>query len=76
MNGDQVFSVLSRLFFGAAFVLLALAILERVSGVFGYTLLRGAMTGGRLLEIASILLMFVVALLLRQVRDALKDKSS
>ena len=76
MNGDQMFSMLSRLMFGAALILLALAILERASVLFGYTILRGGFTGGQLLEIASVLVMFVIALLLRQVRDGLKSKDA
>ncbi len=76
MNGDHMFSLVSRFLFGSAFVLLVLAILERLSNAFGFTLLRGMFTGGRLLEITTVLLMFVLALLLRQVRDELKKRNA
>lgn len=72
---ENLSSLASRAIFALAFFVVALAILERVAYVFGYTLLRGAMTGGRLLEIAGILMVFVVALLLRQIRDQLRSQS-
>ena len=36
----------------------------------GFTLLRGMYNPGRLLELAALLLIFVIAVLLRQIRDA------
>ena len=59
-----------RVFFGIAFGLLALAILEFVVRQFGYTILR-VWEPGRLLEYAVVVLVFVMALLLRQIRDRL-----
>ena len=69
MNIDGIVSVVCRVFFAGAFILLALGLLERLSFAFGYTLLRGVFSGGRLLEISAVLLIFVIALLLRQIRD-------
>ena len=62
-------SLVSRVFFGLAFALLVIAIVEKVANVTGYTILRG-FDPGRLLDYATVLLFFVIALLLRQIRDA------
>ena len=72
MNFDKVSSAVCRLFFIVSFLLLAVGIVERLANGFGYTLLGGSYTPGRLLELAGILLIFVVAILLRQIREALK----
>ena len=72
MNLDNLSAMAVRVFFYAAFALLVLAVLEIVSRGFGYTILRGiGREPGRLLEYAVILLMFAVAILLRQIRDRL-----
>ena len=67
MNGPQ--HLFLRLAFFVAFLLLAVAALEYVVNVFGFTILSALYTPGRLLEISSVMLLFVVALLLRQIRD-------
>jgi hypothetical protein len=72
---ENLSSLLSRAVFALAFFVVGVAILERVAFVFGYTILRGAFTGGRLLEIAGILMIFVIAILLRQIRDQLRSQS-
>ncbi len=69
MNVDGIVSIVCRIFFAGAFALLALATFERLSFALGYTLLRGTLTGGRLLEISAVALIFVIALLLRQTRE-------
>jgi hypothetical protein len=76
MNIDQVISVVYRILFAGGFVLLALGALERLSFAFGYTILRGVFSGGRLIEIAAVVLVFVIALLLRQIREELKETSA
>jgi hypothetical protein len=76
MDIDRVISVVCRILFAGGFVLLALAVLERLCFAFGYTILRGVFTGGRLLEIAAIILVFVIALLLRQIREELKGTTT
>ncbi len=75
MGFDKLNSIVNRLFFLGAFMLLGLALLERVVNEFGYTILRGFYTAGRLLEFATILLVFVMAMLLRQVREELKRRN-
>src|SRR5713101_4620270 len=72
MSFDKLLSAFSRLCFLGAFLLLVTAIVERFVNLFGYTILRGTYTGGRILEFAAVLIMFVIALTLREVRDALR----
>ncbi len=72
MNIQQISSLANRGLFVGAFVLLALAVLEWVTNLAGYTLLRGVYSAGRLMEFAAILLIFVITLLLRQMRDEAK----
>jgi len=69
---DKTISLLSRVFFLAAFVLLAVSALEACARQMGYTILRRSFEPGRLLEYAVILLVFVVAMLLRQIRDRVR----
>ena len=71
---EQTHSLVSRVFFLGAFVLLALSVLEGAARMMGYTILRHTFEPGRLLEYAVILLIFVVALLLRQIRDGVKAR--
>ena len=70
---EQTTSLISRVFFLGAVVLLALSILEGAAHVMGYTILRRTFEPGRLLEYAVILLVFVVAMLLRQIRDGVRS---
>jgi len=72
MDLNKLLSAVSRIFFFCAALLLVVAIVERLVNLFGYTILRSAYSGGRVLEFAAVLLIFVVALTLRQVRDQLK----
>ena len=72
MNIQQISSLANRGLFVGAFVLLALAVVEWVTNLAGYTLLRGVYSAGRLMEFAAILLIFVITLLLRQMRDEVK----
>jgi hypothetical protein len=65
-------SVVARGFFFGAVVLLALAGMEWIANVFGLEILKPFYTAGRLLEFAAILLVFVIAILLRQVREELR----
>jgi hypothetical protein len=71
---EKLASAVSRFFFVGAFVLLALAVLERIANVFGYTILK-MYRGGRFLEFAVVLLIFVIAMQLRAMRDELKRRA-
>jgi hypothetical protein len=73
MDIDRLSSIASRTFFAVAFILLGLAIVERAAYVFEYTILRGTFTAGRLLELAVVVMVFVIALLLRQIREHLRS---
>ena len=74
MNIDNIYSLLARLFFIGALALFAVVIAEVVMNVLNYTILPGAYTTPRLLEGIVVLLVFVISILLRQVRDALREK--
>jgi hypothetical protein len=71
MSLEKLESVVSRLFFFGAFLLLLLALAERIVNHFGYTILPmvKAMT---LLQTAVVLLVFVIAMELRAIRETLK----
>lgn len=65
----KAFSLLNRVLFVVAGILFAVAVAERVANAAGYTLTGGAYSPGRLIELAAIMVLFVVALLLREIRD-------
>jgi hypothetical protein len=71
MTSDNLSSLVSRSFVLVSFGLVAVAVLEKICNVAGYTFLKGATAPSQLLEYAVVLLVFVLALLLRQVRDRL-----
>ncbi len=73
MNLDKLFSWLSRIFFIGAFVLLGLAVLERVANWVGYTF-EPLYQSGRLLEFAVAMLIFVIAIQIREMKEELKGK--
>lgn len=74
MDLEKLNSIVYRIFLFGSFLLLAIAVLEFVLNRFGYTVLQaiGGYTAGRLLQLAALLLTFVLALLVRQVREELK----
>ena len=69
---EKFISFISRLFFLASFVLVAVAVFDRALNLFGYTILPGGYTAGRMLEFAAIMLIVVITVLLRQIRETLK----
>jgi hypothetical protein len=72
MDLERWISLASRVLFSSAFALLGLALVERTANAVGYTILRGIFGGGRLLEIAAIFLIFVIAIQLREVKVELR----
>lgn len=74
MGSEFWSSLMSRVLFFAAFLLLAVAILERLVNYFGFTILGASYTPGRMLEFAGIMLLFVIAILIRQTREELRSK--
>jgi hypothetical protein len=74
MSLEKLISLLSRLFFLGAFVLLGLAVMEKIANAVGYTILR-LYEGGRMLEFAAVLLVFVIAIQQREIKEELKSKT-
>jgi len=72
----HISSIINRIAFLGSFILVGLAIFERLARTMGYTLLRGFYTPGRLMEIASVALFFVIALQLREIKLSLSSKGS
>ena len=69
MDVDKLTNAVGRPLFLLALALLALAGAERIANLAGYTITRDSLTAGRLLEISALLATFVIAILLRQIRD-------
>ncbi len=69
MDLDKLIGAVGRPLFILALALLAFAGAERLANVAGYTITRSTFTAGRLLEISALLATFVIAILLRQIRD-------
>ncbi len=61
----------SRLLFFSALILLTLASVELVFNLFNFSIIRG-ISAGRLIEMAAAFVIFVIAVLLRQIRDGQK----
>ena len=69
MNITAITLLLTRVFFYAALAVLGIGIIELLVNFFGYTILRGSYMPGRLIELSAALMVIVIALLLRQIRD-------
>ena len=69
---DKAISLLCRIFFVVALVLLIIAVWDRILMFFGWTLTFLTYHPGRLLELSALLMIFVIALLLRQIREILQ----
>ena len=65
-------SIASRALFAVAIILVGLGVVEWLLRPFEYTVVGGAYTPGRLLEFGVGAVIFVVALLLRQIREELR----
>ena len=72
---EMLTSVICRVLFVGAFLLAGLAVWEKLANFAGYTVLQGSFAPGRLLEFSAIALLFVVALLLREIRDFSKGNT-
>jgi hypothetical protein len=71
---DSHYSLMSRLMFLIAAAMFVIAVWEWVLQWFGYTLTWLPYTPGRLFELAALMAIFVITLLLRQIRDTLRSK--
>jgi hypothetical protein len=66
---DKLSHYSCRGLFGISIALLVLAVLERVLRSMGWTLSFVNYEPGRLIELSALLVVFVIALLLRQIRE-------
>jgi hypothetical protein len=71
---QKLTSALCRLIFVCSFLMAGLAMWEKVSNAMGMTLMRGFATPSRLLDLAALGLLFVIALQLRELKTALEGK--
>ncbi len=71
MDIEFLYRTFSRLLFFAALIMLSLASAELAFNFFGFSFLRG-ISAGRLIEMAAAFIVFVIAVILRQIRDAQK----
>jgi hypothetical protein len=71
----QITSLVTRALFVLAFLLAGIAVWEKLANYFGYTVVGSAVNPSRMLEFAGTALLFVLALLLREIRHAVMAKS-
>ena len=74
MDFDTISKYLARTLFLLAIAAIALAFIEGIAEFFGSTMVGDFYTAGRLLELAATMLVFVIAVLLRQIRNELRAK--
>ncbi len=68
---DQIAAVVSRILFAAAFILGGLALWEKLANMVGRSLaFRGGYSPARLAELATLVLLFVIALELRAIMNS------
>jgi hypothetical protein len=72
---ERLTSIISRVFFITAFLLAGIAIWEKLANLMGLTLIR-AYSAWRLLEFASVVLLFVIVLQLREIKINLRTGRS
>ena len=68
---NKLTSIFSRIFFVVASLLLLIAIIDWILRLFGWTFSWIPYQPGRLLEFAAYIMIFVIVLLLRQIREKL-----
>ena len=71
---DKHYSLISRMLFLVAAAMFVVALCEWVLQWFGYTFTWLPYEPGRLFELTAVMAVFVITLLLRQIRDILKSK--
>ena len=71
---DKLYSLIGRLLFLIAAAMFVVAVCEWLLEWFGYTFTWLPYEPGRLLELAAVMAVFVITLLLRQIRDILRNK--
>ena len=71
---DKILAVIYRIGFVVALAVAALAVAEGFAQLLGQTITQGTYSAGRLFELSGILMIFVIALLLRDIRDDARRK--
>ena len=71
----QLSSLTCRILFIASFIITGVAIWEKLANIMGFTLMRGYYTSWHLLEIAAVVLLFVIALQLREIKSSLASNN-
>ncbi len=69
---DKLTSFFSRLFFFVGFLLLIIAVMDWFLRLYGWTFSWIPYQPGRIFEFSAILMIVVIVLLLRQIREAVK----
>ena len=73
MNLEKMESLVSRVFFFGAFLLFLLALVDRTADQFGFSIQQST-RAVTMMQTAVVLLVFVIAIQLRAIREALKRK--
>jgi hypothetical protein len=76
MNINTLYQIFARALFFIALAALCLAFIEHFANLFGSSVFNNAYTPGRMVELSAALLLFVITVLLRQIRDVLKKSDS
>jgi hypothetical protein len=74
MNIDVFYKYFARSLFLVALAILAVGFVELAANLFGSSVLGGGYTAGRMIEVSAALVIFVIAVLLRQIRDGRNDQ--
>lgn len=65
---------ISQILFLLAFIAAGFAVWEKLANFIGFTVIRGYYSQWQLIELATIALIFVIAIELREIKLKLKDK--
>lgn len=76
MNINTLYQIFARALFFIALGALCIAFIEQFANLLGSSIFNAAYTPGRLVELSAALLLFVITVLLRQIRDVLKKSDA
>lgn len=72
---EKIISLINRIFFIFSFLLFFVAIWNKILGFFGLRISWINYTSSQLIEFSAVLIMFVIALVVRQIREEIKKKN-
>jgi hypothetical protein len=75
MNLRDICNNAAKILFVIASAMLVVAFAELAASALGFSVTFETYSAGRLIELSAALLIYVIAVLLRQIRDALTDKA-